>query len=66
MENNSEMASASLPPLLTSVLESWKNVKLNDRRAEMDAQAFQFHDYDANSADSRYCDGSRTEMKCLY
>jgi len=49
------MASAS-PPLLAAVLESWKNVKLNDRRTEIDAQAFAIHDYDASGAESRYCD----------
>ena len=46
------MASAS-PPLLAAVLESWKIVKLNDRRTEIDAQAFEIHDYDANSDESR-------------
>ena len=65
--SNSTMASAS-PPLLSAVLESWKNVKLNDRRTEIDAQAFEIHDYNANSAEYRYCDdaGEDCNVELIY
>jgi len=47
------MASASSPPLLAAVLESWKYVNLDGRRTEIDAQAFEIHEYEANSVESR-------------
>ena len=48
------MASASPSPLLAAVLESWKHVNLNGRRTEIDAQALEIHEYEANSVESRY------------